>query len=137
MDHELEVIDALVDGERVDRDELKRALASPKGRDYLVDVLELRQACGEMATLPGVPESAPRRIVLTRWAAVAALVVCSLGAYAVGHYMDRLPGSPQAAPSAAAVNHDASRDPQRSAPAPTRIIRLQPGVDWTEKAGGN
>jgi len=40
----LEVIDAFIDGERVDADALKTALADANGRDYLIDAWLLREA---------------------------------------------------------------------------------------------
>ncbi len=136
MDQDLEVLDAFFDGERVDRDALKRALADPAGRDYLVDLLELREIAGAMELRSAVTAHRPRRVSLARWAAVAALVVCSLGAYAVGHYSGRW-SAPLPASAAAGVTRNAPNDSQRSAPAPTHIIRLQPGLDWTESSGGN
>jgi hypothetical protein len=40
---ELEIIDAFIDGQRVDGAAIKRALADPEGRAYLVDAWLLRE----------------------------------------------------------------------------------------------
>lgn len=45
----LDVISTFLDGERVEPDDLKRALESPEGRDYIVDLLTLREAIGGLA----------------------------------------------------------------------------------------
>jgi hypothetical protein len=42
MTEPYEVVAAFADGERVNADELKHALADAAGRDYLVDLLALR-----------------------------------------------------------------------------------------------
>jgi hypothetical protein len=57
-----EVIDALVDGERVDADLLKAALSKAQGRDYLVDVLALRGLLADVASTSQskAAEKAPR-----------------------------------------------------------------------------
>ena len=44
FENPLEVIDAFVDGERVDATRFKAALADAEGRDYLVDAWMLREA---------------------------------------------------------------------------------------------
>ena len=141
MNRHHETIDALLDGERVDIVELKEALAEAAGRDYLVDALALRELVAETTpvatriTSPVVP-AWQRRVW---WPAAAAILVASLLAgFAAGY---RSAGSVAAE---VPVRHDApavagkvNASPPLSAPTPTRVIRLEPGVDWTEGAGGN
>ena len=130
---DLEVIDAFLDGETVDRDELKQALAEPEGRDYLVDLLDLRAATTEVADVDVRPTH-PRR-----WrslAAAAALLLCVGGGYLVGQRSVQVPppvpGMAVAAPVGQRVVPAGVK-----APAPTRTIRLEPNVNWTETPGGH
>ena len=139
MDRQHETIDALLDGERVDPVELRNALAAAEGREYLVDALALRELVAD--TSPAARLAVPpvrswsRRI---QWPAAAAILLVSLVAgFAAGY---RSAGS--AVPPAGA-SRDVSGDvakiqaPPLRAPVPTRVIRLEPGVDWTEGVGGN
>ena len=136
MEPEFEVIDAFVDGECVDRDELKRALADPAGRDYLVDVLDVRtltlDADAAVIALPAVR----RRSWRSSLAAAAVLVLCVTAAYSVGQRAGR--SVPRAAtPSIPAVaERVVPGGGLMQAPAPTRIIRLDADASWTETPGG-
>jgi len=119
---------ALADGERVDPAALKRALEVPAVRDYLVDVMALRQAVGSLNERSAVRwrerESFRSRI---GWLSAAAAVVISLSAgYLAGQR------TVQAAPLVETVVH---LDAAPAAPKPTRVISLRPGVNWTESAG--
>jgi hypothetical protein len=123
------IIDAFIDDEAVDVDALRRALADPAGREYLIEALALRTL---MTAEPGgmVDAFQTRRRATgwsaRSWAAVAALltIVASLVGYTAGtRTSDR-----QVVPEPAASVH---------APSPTKVIRLQPGIDWTERVGGN
>jgi len=119
---------ALADGERVDPTALKRALEVPAVRDYLVDVMALRQAVGSLNERSAVRwrerESFRSRI---GWLSAAAAVVISLSAgYLAGQR------TVQAAPLVETVVH---LDAAPAAPKPTRVISLRPGVNWTESAG--
>ena len=65
----LEVIDAFMDGERVDADALKAALADSSGRDYLVDAWLLREAVqaepvSEHKSAPPPRQSPTTRVVV-------------------------------------------------------------------------
>jgi hypothetical protein len=136
MHAEFEVIDALVDGECVDRDELKRALAEPAGRDYLVDVLDLRTLTVDtvpaVIALPGVRQRSWR----SSMAAAAVLVLCVTGAYSVGQRVGRT-AAPVVAPAAPVVmDRTVPGGGLMQAPAPTRIIRLDSDAKWTETPGG-
>jgi hypothetical protein len=122
------VVAALADGERVDPNALKLALEVSAARDYLVDVIALRQAVGTVNELSAV-RWRERRSFRSRvaWASVAAAAVVSLAAgYVAGQR------TVQVAPVVETVVHLDSPPP---APKPTRVIPLQPGVNWTEKAG--
>ena len=138
-----EVIGAFVDGERVDPETLKNALSSDEGRQYLVDVALLRELTVGEAPLSGhrdlgapvnrdVAISGHRRGMSAqqRWlapvAAAAVLVMALTGGYVIGR-------------------RTVVTDPARStsltatqpAPAPTSVIKLEPGVDWHEQTVRN
>jgi len=127
-----DVIEAFADGESVDADHLKSALALAEGRDHLVDVLLVRQLVGSQGATRPLAVSAPARKAAVRWgwisAAAATIVLSVAGGYAVGH---RTTGT-----TASASTSDAQLVTS-PAPAPTRVIQLENGVDWTERGGGN
>lgn len=117
MTDHFEIIAAFVDGERVDPDALKKALSDAAGRDYLADIVSLREAV--RAPDVSMTTAAPASMSGRRWLAAAAIVVLSVGAgFALGHRSAR----PEATSNAA--------------PAPTRVIELRLGVDWHETGGG-
>ena len=121
-----EIIGAFVDDERVDTDALKRALALPEGRDYLVELLAMR----ELVAVPvasAIAQAPPARTSL-RWAVAAAAAVLLTLSAAGGYVVGTRTGS--VAP--ATVPATASSVP----PAPTSVIRLKSGVDWNERSGG-
>jgi hypothetical protein len=121
-------IDALLDGEPVDRDALRAALEPADARDYLIDALMLRQVTRELGAaqfaIPGTPRGAIVRRM--RWLAASLIVAVSAGAgYAYGK------GSrTEASPGRLEVVID--NRPAVHAPEPTRTIRFEPGVNWTE-----
>jgi hypothetical protein len=118
------IVDALLDGETVDKHALREALDEPAAREYFVDALVLRQLTREMAPLTFV---APAPLAHTarrplRWAMSAAvLVLVAAGGFLAGNRHDE------------ARNTDTTvvRDAATTAPAPTKIIHLEPGVSWT------
>jgi hypothetical protein len=123
-------VGAFVDGEVVDPAALKAALAVAAGRDYLVDLLQLREAVGAMG--PATWSAARRRPRLADrlvWAAAAAAVVMGVtGGYLAG----------QRAVPATTSTVDAVIEVEAApaAPPPTRTITLRPGVNWTDSPGG-
>ena len=122
------LVEALLDGERVDGRAIKDALAVAAVRDHFVDLLMLRDAVAGMGPHEwrAAPRSKTRRGM--KWAAAAAVVVaCVAGGYAVGQRVTA------AAPSnvEAVVTVDAAP----VAPAPTKTIALEPGVNWTDTSG--
>ncbi len=104
MTDNFEVIAAFADGERVDAEGLKSALGDPAAREYLVDLLALRQIV--QATEPGANARTKPRFPRLRWAAAAVLVLAVGGALA---YTWRTPDRP---------------------PAADRIVKLERGIDW-------
>jgi hypothetical protein len=125
------VVAALADGEPVDAAALKVALDDPAVREYLVDLIALRQSVGTMSELPPV-QWRERRSFRSRagWMAAAAAVVISLaGGYVAGQ---------RTVQAAAAPSVETFVDFSRStsAPKPTRVVPLRPGVNWTEKVEG-
>ena len=143
-------IGSFADGEPIEPELLDRALANPEGRAYLIDVLVLRGWYGHRA--PGAEVnrasvwqdsvSAPAAGLLPaggkrapgRWlTAVAALVTVSvLGGYIAGRQSVL-----RDEPERGAAARQAKSDTRVTAPAPTQIIKLEPGVDWSERGGGD
>jgi hypothetical protein len=121
-------IDALIDGEPVDRQALRTALDDPAARDYLVEALLLRQISRDMGparfAIPGTPRAAIVRRL--RWMAAGLIVAVSAGAgYAYGK------GSRVDDASAGYLEVVLDNRPAPPAPEPTRTIRFEPGVNWT------
>jgi hypothetical protein len=129
------VVDAFIDGESVNGAALKHALATPEGRDHLVDLLVLRQTVGAMPPFAVVHAIERRRPLAgpVRWIAAAAVVMMGvLGGYLVGQRHGLLP--PDSWTSASFVEIDLSQP--SSAPAPTSVIQLKPGLNWKNPTGG-
>jgi hypothetical protein len=122
-------IDALLDGEPVDREALRSALDVPEARDYLVDALLLRQISRDMGparfAIPGTPRAAIVRRL--RWVAAGLIVAVSAGA---GYAYGKESRVDDAAAGSFEVVFENNR-PAPPAPEPTRTIRFEPGVNWT------
>jgi hypothetical protein len=120
-----ELLSAFIDGEPVDPLRLADALATPAGREYLVDLLRLGALVADAET-DAVGE-APRSIrkESRRWlvAAAAALIV-GLGAFAAGMQVGQ-----QDMPAVTSAR-------QQGAPAPDRVIELREGIEWRNTVGG-
>jgi hypothetical protein len=138
-----DVIAAFVDNEPVGADDLDAALATPDGREYLIDLLVLRGLVSD--GLPGglktagttgrAQTGAGHRSKSVVWlpVAAAALVAVGLGAgFVAGRVLDRRAPEP---PPVAVVESAPVDVP--SAPAPTHVIHMEKGVDWNERSGGN
>jgi hypothetical protein len=126
------IVAALADGEHVESEGLRAALADPAVRDYLVDLVALRQAVGTMAAENDTRWRERRSVLSLRgWMTAAAVVLLSVtGGYVAGQRT-----GVQAAPAPmveTVVNFGGSA----AAPQPTRIVTLQPGVNWTENVEG-
>jgi hypothetical protein len=135
MDSRCHVIDAFLDGDRIDADALKRALTVETCRDYLVDTLALREALA--ASAPSLHEMPSLRLGWRRfgWPAAAVILLGSLaGGFAAGY---RSAGALSSAPPSPVVSAPPASSPTAPvAPKPTRVIRLEQGVDWKESGGG-
>ena len=124
-----EVISTFIDGERVEPELLKRALETPEGRDCLVELLRIRDALGRMG-----PHAVAIRPVHPIWRTVrgpaaAAIVLLALaGGYVAGQRTR--PADSDAEPQMVVVT-----SPQ-TAPAPTHVIKLERGVNWSDSIGG-
>ena len=123
------LIEAFLDGETVERSALIGALADSGAREHFVDLLAMR---GGIASLgPSAWNAAavrpPRR---PRWWAAAAAVILSV---ATGFIAGQR--TVDATANAAVVETLAMPSHTVVAPRPTRVITLQPGVNWTESTG--
>jgi hypothetical protein len=120
-------IDALLDGELVDREALRAALERADARDYLIDALMLRQVTRELGPAQFAIHGTPRGALVRRmrWLAASLIVAVSAGAgYAYGK------GARNDA-SAGRLEVVIDNRPAARAPEPTRTIRFEPGVNWT------
>jgi hypothetical protein len=122
------VLEAFLDGETVERSALIEALADAGARDHFVDLLVLRGGIAALGPSAWSPVSRPQR--RPRWWAAAAAVILSVatgfiaGQRTVGATANTAVAETLPAPSNTVV-----------APRPTRVITLQPGVNWTESTG--
>jgi hypothetical protein len=135
MDSMQDVIAAFVDGERVNADALNHALTPAEGREYLVDVLAMRElVVGEGLAGRALPServpSGPAKAWL--FAAAAIALVVSAGTGFVAGQRTKESGRPITVQRARAT-----AAPGDEPPVPTTVIRLQPGVDWNEQSGGH
>lgn len=137
MDGRFEIIDAFVDGERVDPPALKRALSEPDGRDYLVDAWLLRESVqDEIAVDAAMPPAAAGPSRRTVWLAAAVAGICLVGGYIAGYRFARV-FEPGAAPPTAVAIEAVPAPPPASFPVPpaTRVIRLELDPNWKEGGG--
>lgn len=146
-----DVIAAFVDQEPVNAQELSAALAAADGREYLIDLLVLRGLVQDVDVAGGLPKvagglqpagtgvgpaagiagSAHRRLWLST--AAAALVAVGLSAgFLAGRATDARPPVIDLPAQTASMP-----DSTAPAPAPTHVIRMEKGVDWNERSGGN
>lgn len=124
MDDRFELIDAFVDGERVDAAALKRVLAEDAGRDYFVDAWLLREGVLDELALEPVPQlrARPGR----RWpmlALAASLVSLTVGGLA-GYRMGAVRGGTSPA-AVATVPAAAPAGTSFPAPPATRAIAVE------------
>jgi hypothetical protein len=125
VNSELEIIDAFIDGQRVDGDAIKRALADPDGRAYMVDAWLLREAIQEDETrAPHAltkPASRPVKPA-QRWLVAAAITGSLLGAYATGRITAPPATLAVTPPTTTVVAQPSAAFP---VPAATRVIQLE------------
>ena len=126
MDDRFELIDAFVDGERVDAAALKRVLAEDAGRDYFVDAWLLRE--GVLDELAHEPVPQMRAIPNRRWPvlAIAASLACLMAGGLAGYRMGAVRGGTSPA-GVASVPSPALPPTTTSFPAPaaTRAIPVE------------
>lgn len=124
------VVEAFLDGEAVDPRRLRRALDEPAVRDHLVDLLVLRE--GVRTITPGgwtSTHAAPRAKRL-RWVAAAAAVLVALSA---GYYTGQRTVAASESPGGETI---VAVESTPAPPPPTQVIKLEPGVNWTEGPAG-
>jgi hypothetical protein len=124
------VVEAFLDGEPVDPRRLRHALDEPGVRDHLVDLLALRE--GVRAMTPGgwTSTHAARGGSRVRWLAAAAALLVALSA---GYYTGQrtvAAAEPRGGETIVAV------EGAPAPPPPTQVIKLEPGVNWTDSPAG-
>jgi len=130
MTDRLDVIAAFADGEAVSAAELSEALAHEDARAYLVDVLALRGLLDGRPQLPAVTVGPPKRSQARWFTAAAALVVAGVaGGYSAGRHA--------VVPAVDASRPGVVVPAPAGAPAPTHVFRMENGVNWNERTGGN
>lgn len=148
MTDHFEAIAAFVDNEPVGAPELAAALGEPAAREYFIDLLVLRGLVGDAHAAGGLqpggramrgqvargPQPAGRSTHRGLWlTAAAALVTVGLAGFLAGRTMT----GPAASVDARVAGGAAEPGTTTSAPAPTHVIRMEKGVDWNERSGGN
>jgi hypothetical protein len=122
----LEVIAAFADGERVDTGALRDALSDEAGRDYLIDLIAMREVISGAAGASGASGAsgaagARGNGVLIGLAAAVAMAV-GLGGYTIGQQRARLVPVATHAPLAPDVTVSVEAPPP-----PTHVIQLGNG----------
>jgi hypothetical protein len=132
MDQHLETIGAFIDGERVESEALRSALATEEGRAYLVELAAMR----EIVAMPAVVDAAARASAGRNfssgnaWSAKSLLAAAALIAIVgtAGFAMGRAQVERRVAIERAQANQ---------APAPTREVPAEAGVSWSSSTGSN
>lgn len=123
------VVEAFLDGEAVDPRRLRHALDEPGVRDHLVDLLVLREGVRTMTPASWTSTHGTDGSRL-RWLAAAAAVLVALSA---GYYTgQRTVAASESLGGEAVVAVESAPAP----PPPTQVIRLEPGVNWTDGPAG-
>jgi hypothetical protein len=127
-----EVIGAFIDRERVDPEALKHALSTEEGRQYLVDLVALREIAIEQA--PPAPVAFDRRAPSRNrtLATAAAFALSVLAGYMAGQRSPSRPLDDRPLPSPVVIE---VAQPE-AAPAPTQVIQLRAGTT-VDAAGRN
>ena len=124
------VVEAFLDGETLERSALLQALTDPDAREHFVDLLVLRHGIAALEPSAWSAGSAARPQPRRRWWAAAAVVILSV---ATGFLAGQR--TVDATTNAAAVEAVAAPSNSVVAPRPTRVVALEPGVNWTESTG--
>jgi hypothetical protein len=118
-----QVISAFIDNEPFDPIELRDALATPEGREELLDLIALRDVVQPAPVIAFV--AAPPVRSRARWAlAAAAAAMLVVGGYSVGRFV---------------ATEQTLATAQVTAPEPTSVFTFEPGRNWNDSlpAGGN
>lgn len=127
------VVAALADGERVDPAALKMALADQDVRDYLVDLIALRDAVGTLSASADINWQQRRRLRRRAgWISAAAAILISVTA---AYFAGQRTAAAQAL-AAPTIETAVDLGARPAAPRPTEVVPLRPGVNWTETSGG-
>jgi len=134
MEAQYEALAAWVDGEPVARTDVALALETREDRDYVLDLMALRRMVD--ATTPALAAKVTPRPAQP-WArfaaAAAAVVLCAAGGFAAGRLATPMQVAPPGVPDATVT--PISSPAAVTAPAPTRVIRLDEGTSWRENGG--
>jgi hypothetical protein len=128
VDSDHDVIDAFIDGERVDTGALRRALTDAAGLDYFIDTWMLREAVQQDPDMVGADRRvavAPPRRTAGRWMVAAALAAGLAGGYAAGYRSLATPPPSVTAPPVTTVLARPGAREGFPAPRPTRVIQLE------------
>ena len=120
------LVEAFLDGEAVDPTKLRHALDEPGVRDHLVDLLVLREGVRTMTPASWTSTHGTDGSRL-RWLAAAAAVLVALSA---GFYTGQR--TVAAAPEPRGFETSVVVESEPAPPRPTHVIKLQPGVNWTD-----
>ena len=152
-----DVIAEFVDSEPVEAQALGDALARPEGRAYLIDLLVLRGLVSDARAIGGRPANAtnvaggPGARGLgagglqaagssrppTRWLSIAALLTMGVAGGFLAARLMFMRGEVNQINDARPPAETAMPASTVTAPAPTHVIRMEKGVDWNERSGGN
>jgi hypothetical protein len=132
MDTQFEALAAWVDGEPVARTDVALALETPEGREYVLDLMALRHMVNVSTPSLASPSAAHRP--LRRWPAWAA-AAAAVALFATGGFFAGRLASPSVITPAQAAVTPASAPSSISAPAPTRVIRIEENTNWRESGG--
>jgi hypothetical protein len=134
MSQHLETIGAFIDGERVDADALRAALAVEEGRAYLVELAAMREIVAMPAVVATAPTARPNagrnfssgNVPSAKFLLAAAALVALVGT--AGFAIGRAEVERRVAIERAQANQ---------APAPTREVPAEAGVSWSSSTGSN
>jgi hypothetical protein len=162
-----DVIAEFVDSEPVEAQALGDALARPEGRAYLIDLLVLRGLVGDARAIGGRPANATGSRTAnvaggpgarglgarglgagglqpagtskhaTRWLSIAALLTMGVAGGFLAARLMFMRGEVNQINDARPPAETAMPASTVTAPAPTHVIRMEKGVDWNERSGGN
>lgn len=138
MEDRFEVIDAFVDGERVDAPALKRALSEEDGRDYFVDAWLLREGVQEQMALESIPQTEVRRLPARGWPllAVAVSILCLIVGGLAGYRLSDV-GRTARLEAPPARETPVQVKTSFPVPPPTRAISIEFSTDTPGAGGGD